>query len=258
MISVGNVYVECDSDCLSKKRTKPDGQRRTACRLLRVRDGGSVDEGEGTGKGVVEDSTRLTGMDWISDSGGLRLRTPGGRLTSPWRSAWLVWSRGTLEDSDKQVLTIGALRSTLGEWWSGLGIAYRAPLVDVDRVIAHLNNREKRGYEKFQALFHPLQAGMSPFNVDIYVGRHDNPFFVLNEDLEITAERIATAKGPSGTNAEYFFQLMASLRNLDQSHKDLYLEALEAAIIKMQLAKSPPHEGLWNTRNFCPSDELLF
>ncbi|CAG0903711.1 unnamed protein product [Cyprideis torosa] len=123
-----------------------------------------------------------------------------------------------------------------------LGIAYRAPLVDVDRVIAHLNNREKGGYEKFQVLFHPLQAGMSPFNVDIYVGRHDNPFFVLNEDLEVTAQRIATAKGPSGTNAEYFFQLMASLRNLDQSHKDLYLEALEAAIIKIQLAKGPPHE----------------
>ncbi|XP_045113141.1 putative glutathione-specific gamma-glutamylcyclotransferase 2 isoform X6 [Portunus trituberculatus] len=94
------------------------------------------------------------------------------------------------------------------------GIAYNIAKEDVDRVVAHLDHREKDGYQKIPVTFHPQDSSIQPWQLIIYLGSETNPFFVGQSDEENIAQIIAYAEGPSGSNKEYLFQLADTMRTL--------------------------------------------
>lgn len=57
----------------------------------------------------------------------------------------------------------------------------------------------------------------------LYMASSSNPFFIENESLEETAKVIATAKGQSGTNLEYFTNIVSALRK-----RDIYVDYFES------------------------------
>ncbi|KAK8375401.1 hypothetical protein O3P69_008327 [Scylla paramamosain] len=94
------------------------------------------------------------------------------------------------------------------------GIAYNIAKEDVERVVAHLDHREKDGYQKTPVIFHPQDTSIQPWQLIIYLGSETNPFFVGQSEEENIAQIIAYAEGPSGSNKEYLFQLADTMRTL--------------------------------------------
>lgn len=52
------------------------------------------------------------------------------------------------------------------------GIAYNIAKEDVERVVAHLDHREKDGYQKTPVTFHPQDSSIQPWQLIIYLGKH--------------------------------------------------------------------------------------
>ncbi|MPD00585.1 putative glutathione-specific gamma-glutamylcyclotransferase 2 [Portunus trituberculatus] len=52
------------------------------------------------------------------------------------------------------------------------GIAYNIAKEDVDRVVAHLDHREKDGYQKIPVTFHPQDSSIQPWQLIIYLVRY--------------------------------------------------------------------------------------
>lgn len=102
------------------------------------------------------------------------------------------------------------------------GMAY---LVD-HNVFAHLDHREKNGYER-----HPVNIALDcsdcPVDGVIYVAAEDNHAYLGPAALEELAEQISRSSGPSGSNTDYVLQLARSLRLLGEEDSHVYrLEAL--------------------------------
>ena len=98
------------------------------------------------------------------------------------------------------------------------GVAWR---VSHD-VFDHLDHREKNGYARYRLPMqmidadHPTAAGV------IYVAEEGNPAWLgPAPDAELAAQ-IATAEGPSGTNADYLFRLADALRERDEDDDHVF------------------------------------
>jgi cation transport regulator ChaC len=95
------------------------------------------------------------------------------------------------------------------------GIAYRIAAPDVDDVLAHLDHREKNGYERHQVDL--LDDDGTPFaRGTLFLAGERNPNFLGPAPLDQIVGQIATAVGPSGPNTEYVLELARALRELGE------------------------------------------
>ena len=94
----------------------------------------------------------------------------------------------------------------------------RAYLIEHD-VFDHLDHREKNGYTQ-QDIEIFFDDGGAPGIV--YVGAPDNFAYLGEAPLEEIAAQIHRSAGPSGSNADYLFQLARSLRGLDETDAHVF------------------------------------
>ncbi len=110
--------------------------------------------------------------------------------------------RGT-PDAPGRVVTLIAEPGTVC-----VGVAY---LVDA-AVFAHLDHREKNGYERTEVDI-AFRDGDAVEGVT-YIGAPGNFAFLGPAPVAAIAAQIATARGPSGANADYLLELASALKAL--------------------------------------------
>lgn len=110
------------------------------------------------------------------------------------------------------------------------GVAF---LVD-ESVFAHLDHREKNGYERHRI---PLQLEQRKETVigTFYVAAADNPAFLGDAPDREIAMHIAASHGPSGSNADYLLSLATALRDIGEH--DTHVLSLERHLIAL---RQPP------------------
>lgn len=94
-----------------------------------------------------------------------------------------------------------------------VGMAYRVSDEALPDVLATLDHREKGGYERFDVEL-SLLPGAERVDALVYVAAPTNPEYLGPAPDEAIAEQIARARGPSGPNAEYVFELERALSAL--------------------------------------------
>ena len=100
-----------------------------------------------------------------------------------------------------------------------------------------LDVREKDGYTIVQTIFYPNdQLKFQQISCYTYMAFQENPFWGGEATLETIANQIAHARGPSGTNREYLFNLTEAVRKIT-SIKDEHLETLERLVKEFLLNK---------------------
>lgn len=116
------------------------------------------------------------------------------------------------------------------------GTAYEVPAEDPDGVLADLDHRERGGYERLDVeLFLAGEAAEGVRDRDpgsiasgfserlprdrvrglVYIARTHNENYLGPASVEEIARQVAGARGPSGANPEYVFELARSLRAMD-------------------------------------------
>ncbi|XP_076032132.1 putative glutathione-specific gamma-glutamylcyclotransferase 2 isoform X2 [Oratosquilla oratoria] len=131
--------------------------------------------------------------------------------------------RGTEEKPGRVVTLIPSEDPEECVW----GVAYEIPPDVQKNVLISLDYREKGGYVRTETVLHPEKPDMMPMPITIYIGEEDNPFYAKGRNDEI-AEIIASAVGPSGSNKEYFFKLVSSVKTL--GIHDSHLFDIEAKV----------------------------
>ncbi|XP_067619987.1 putative glutathione-specific gamma-glutamylcyclotransferase 2 [Eurosta solidaginis] len=115
------------------------------------------------------------------------------------------------------------------------GMAYRISAEHRDEVLAHLDHREKNGYDRCDVQFYeyPEQSG-NEFSITMYIATPDNTSYAGNIwQIPKIAQQIFTAAGPSGPNREYLFSLANAMRALFPGEDDRHLYTLEAEVKKL-------------------------
>ncbi len=103
------------------------------------------------------------------------------------------------------------------------GMAYR---ID-PAVFAHLDHREKNGYERHRVDITLCESDRRVAGT-VYFAGEDNPAYLGPADLDDIAAHIAGARGPSGTNRDYLFDLAEGLRRIGDA--DDHVAALERRV----------------------------
>ena len=149
-------------------------------------------------------------------------------------------------------LTPGFTKDDLKVW----ACAYYIPPEFADEVTEYLNVREQDGYTihniPFQLHNDPkihkeeeLNRAIEDLPLDpssgkhlltsvVYIGTVENESFIGPEDIEKTAAIISETSGPSGENWEYLEKLYHSLKDLDKTGKDFYLERLVNEVLEIK------------------------
>ncbi len=108
-----------------------------------------------------------------------------------------------------------------------VGVAFRIAANDAESVLAHLDHREKNGYERHSVeLFG--DHGEVFANGIVFVAGERNENFLGDAPLESIVAQVQTSRGPSGENIEYVIELARALRALD-AHDD-HIETIAAAL----------------------------
>uniref|UniRef100_A0A0L8I8T1 glutathione-specific gamma-glutamylcyclotransferase n=1 Tax=Octopus bimaculoides TaxID=37653 RepID=A0A0L8I8T1_OCTBM len=116
-------------------------------------------------------------------------------------------------------------------WAIVWGVAYEIASEDAESVRNHLDYREKGGYKSVTVQFHPISTeNKSPFELTLYIGTEDNPFFLGPASMDEMAKQIAEAEGRSGRNRDYLFNLADAMRTLVPGADDVHLFQLEAKV----------------------------
>ena len=98
------------------------------------------------------------------------------------------------------------------------GVAFEVSSSRWNETLAYYDEREKGGYHRMEVM---LECGDARMPAVTYVAPPGNPHDAGPESLEHLVSVIRSAKGPSGTNLEYFLNLMESLSA--NGIKDSYL-----------------------------------
>ncbi|XP_034252939.1 putative glutathione-specific gamma-glutamylcyclotransferase 2 [Thrips palmi] len=125
------------------------------------------------------------------------------------------------------------------------GVAYEIAKEDEEMVTVQLDHREKDGYNKILVTFCPANnlltdcennksGNLDPFELVIYVGLDTNPWFCGPLSTEEMARRIVNARGKSGSNQEYLYNLANSMRDIAPDEEDEHLFSLEAAVQELE------------------------
>uniref|UniRef100_A0A1A9WF46 glutathione-specific gamma-glutamylcyclotransferase n=1 Tax=Glossina brevipalpis TaxID=37001 RepID=A0A1A9WF46_9MUSC len=120
------------------------------------------------------------------------------------------------------------------------GLAYRIAVKDKESVLQHLDYREKNGYQRCEVTFHkfPDDRTVETFNILIYIATPGNESWAGDgEEASIVkiAEQIFTSVGPSGTNREYFFNLLHTVLALFPGIKDDHLLEIDNELQRLIL-----------------------
>jgi cation transport regulator ChaC len=123
------------------------------------------------------------------------------------------------------------------------GTAYAIAADDPDGVLARLDHRERGGYERIEVdiALHddavgrdarPGTAG-APDVVRglVYVAGPDNENFLGAAPVDTIARQVAAARGPSGANPDYVFELAHSLRAMGADDEHVF--AIETALRRL-------------------------
>lgn len=114
------------------------------------------------------------------------------------------------------------------------GMAYRLDSDTHADALAHLDHRERGGYERLELDIHfahgDLTTGIT------YHATPDNPNFLGNASSLAIVEQVLTAEGPSGPNTEYVLQLERALREM-QTHDEHVFEI--AKLVRSKLDQLP-------------------
>ncbi|ESO01066.1 hypothetical protein HELRODRAFT_185729 [Helobdella robusta] len=110
------------------------------------------------------------------------------------------------------------------------GVAYEIHPEDEIMVRTHLDYREKGGYRSLAVQFNPVDNMHTPFFLDIYIGSNDNPFFLGPAGNDEIAYQISFAVGPSGSNADYLFELAKAMKSIAPQAEDSHLYDLERKV----------------------------
>lgn len=106
------------------------------------------------------------------------------------------------------------------------GRAYRLDPVSRDDVLAHLDHREKGGYERLQLrLFFDETCEVSGIT---YHATADNPDFLGEANAADIVAQVLASAGPSGLNTEYVLRLDQALREMGAS--DPHVREIAAAL----------------------------
>lgn len=106
------------------------------------------------------------------------------------------------------------------------GIAYRFAREDAAAVFADLDVREQAGYAPVRLAIE-IDAGR--VEAIAYVAPPGNAWDAGDEPIETVADIVATAAGPSGTNADYLLRLAQALRELGDD--DALVAELERRVL---------------------------
>lgn len=95
------------------------------------------------------------------------------------------------------------------------GVAYRVAERDWEEVVERLDDRESGGFERHRVPFHFCGTERTPVAALVYVAAQGNPNFLGPDDPDAMVSQMSSARGKSGSNAEYVLRLEESLRALD-------------------------------------------
>lgn len=126
-----------------------------------------------------------------------------------------------------RVVTLVKSEDSEDEVW---GVAYKISQDQESMVREQLDYREKGGYEKTNVTFYPLESTVSPFDLDIYIGSKDNPYYLGPASIQDIARQIYSSQGPSGHNVEYLLQLAEAMKTIAPGIDDKHLFELEAEV----------------------------
>jgi len=94
------------------------------------------------------------------------------------------------------------------------GVAYRIPVERREHVLDELDRREQGGYSRCEVeIFFPDRAS-EPRAASTYVAGPDNPHYLGTARISDIARQIEAARGPSGYNRDYLFDLARALGEL--------------------------------------------
>lgn len=115
------------------------------------------------------------------------------------------------------------------------GTAYNLHQDSLTEVVEHLDFRERGGYVRHDVTIQLVGRRATNVSGFVYIATKDNENFAGEATLDAIAAQIAGARGPSGDNAEYLYELAASLRAMDAA--DSHVFALEAAVKALRYNK---------------------
>ncbi|XP_050405300.2 putative glutathione-specific gamma-glutamylcyclotransferase 2 [Patella vulgata] len=110
------------------------------------------------------------------------------------------------------------------------GVAYYVNENDAEQVRSYLDYREKDGYKPHTVQFNPTLSEKEPFELILYIGTEDNPFFLGPAPIKDIASQIYYSVGPSGKNLDYLLNLAESLRQLAPHAEDNHLFTIEQEV----------------------------
>lgn len=107
-----------------------------------------------------------------------------------------------------------------------VGVAFRIADDDAEAVLAHLDHREKNGYQRVPVDLHD-DSGVFARGI-VFVADESNENFLGEAPLSAIVEQVRRSRGPSGENSEYVLELSRALRALDA--RDDHIDAIAAAL----------------------------
>lgn len=169
------------------------------------------------------------------------------RPTFPFRSrtpAWLAgyarrfWQGSTdhrgIPGAPGRVVTLVA-EAGVRTW----GTAYELERETEAEVLAHLDHREKGGYERHAVTLETLEG---PREALMFLAAPDNAEWLGPASLDEIAHTIAAAQGPSGRNLEYVVELAEAIRRAGEADRHVF-EVERAALAVARTLGVPPSPG---------------
>lgn len=153
---------------------------------------------------------------WIFGYGSLIWRAdfPYAERRPAWIDGWdrRFWQGSTdhrgVPGAPGRVVTLVAARDR--HCW---GMAYRLPDDNIESILAHLDYREKGGYERLRLPVH-FADGRSVEGTTWHATPDNHNYLGDADDADI-AEQILRSSGPSGHNVEYVLELARSLTEMN-------------------------------------------